>query len=104
MVLALAQSARHHRLTGREACGHAGHRRQRAFQKVQELALVAVPVALRGPAAGRQLDQVDAEHGLAEGATARALFPGFGVFLAAQVLALLWYLLGQSSPMAPARS
>ena len=41
---------------------------------------------------------------LAEGVTARALFPGFGVFLAAQVLALLWYLLGRRSPMAPARS
>ena len=110
VVLALAHSARHHRLTGRGSprpCRRAGPGRRRrapASARLPEgtgLALVAVPVALRGPAAGRQLDQVDAEHGLAEGVTARPLFPGFGVFLAAQVLALLWYFLGRRSPIGP---
>ena len=70
------------RVPGREARGHARaqdllagtrHEGQLAFHHVDQLVLVAVPVALRGPATGRQLDQIDPELGQPGGIAERAL-------------------------------
>ena len=66
---------------GRKARDHAGPHRllagvcqqdELAVDDEDELVLVAVPVALRRPAAGRQMHEVDAELGEPEGIAQRA--------------------------------
>src|SRR5260370_26115494 len=71
------------RLAGANARDHAcgehrlalvGHQRHFAFEDIDELVLALVPVALRRPGGGRQLEQVDAElrepEGVAQSAAA----------------------------------